>query len=148
MPPASLEPAGIWSAPSGIDAASSPSCAAFWMNGGRVTSTSACGLEASLATRSTTPPEPPSTYCTLMPVALVKASNSVWYQFGVPSCRPSALYTVTRLSSACAPAAAHSVVAVATAARTSKDFIVGLPGALGAREHWLFAGNEVDKTLR
>ena len=39
---------------------------ARWMNGGRVTSTSACGFDFSFATRSTTPPEPPSTYWTLI----------------------------------------------------------------------------------
>src|ERR1700712_1179514 len=61
------------------------------MNGGRVTSRSACGLDCSFSTRETTSPEPASTRSTLMPVFLVNASNCVLYQVA----RPSALYTVT-----------------------------------------------------
>src|ERR1700727_1490476 len=72
-------------------ACSRPDLSAFWMNGGSVTSRSACGLDCSFSTRETTSPEPASTRLTLMPVLLVNASN--WGLYQVAS--PSALYTVT-----------------------------------------------------
>lgn len=60
------------------------------MNGGSVTSRSACGLDCSFSTRETTSPEPASTRLTAIPVSCVNLSNVVLYH----EPRPSALYTV------------------------------------------------------
>ena len=90
MPFGSLSAAASLSASFGTYGCSSPSAAAFCMNGGSVTSTSACVFDFSLAMRSATPLEPASMYWTLMPVALVNAANWSPNQLGLPSCRPSA----------------------------------------------------------
>ena len=73
--------------PVGVDAAGLQQArlAAFWMNGGSVTSRSACGLDCSFSTRDTTSPEPASTRLTLMPVSSVNFSNWPSYQVASPS---------------------------------------------------------------
>src|SRR6478609_6681167 len=66
-------------------ATNNPDLSAFWMNGGSVTRTSACGLDCSFSTRDTTSPEPASTRLTAMPVSLVNLSNWLLYHVASPS---------------------------------------------------------------
>src|SRR6185295_2833375 len=96
-------------------ATNNPDLSAFWMNGGSVTRTSACGLDCSFSTRDTTSPEPASTRLTLMPVSLVNFSN--WPLYQVAS--PSALYTVSVSPppEPDEPVPPHAVIVTAAAAR-------------------------------
>lgn len=101
------------------------------MNGGSVTSRSACGLDCSFSTRDTTSPEPASTRLTLMPVSSVNRRNVLSYQLA----RPSALYTVSVVPSPepevpVPPQAAVRVARAATetVARAVRSFMFSLSG--------------------